>query len=170
MSTDEELYHRVKKGGAKAFDELYERHKVALFSFIYSYLKNREKSEELLQEVFVQVLRFQTVNFEQGSFRAWILRIARNQALNLMRGEKRGQNLVIEEEWQRDMEEVALERELAQSLGKVSATLSPPMAGLLQMKLSGQSNAQIARELNIPEGTVKSRFHALVRYFKTELL
>jgi len=58
----------------KSFDLLYSRYERALFGYIYRYLGNRQESDEVFHEAFMQVLECREVTFEEGSFRGWIYR------------------------------------------------------------------------------------------------
>jgi RNA polymerase sigma-70 factor (ECF subfamily) len=57
---------------------LFDRHHRALFGFFYRMTGDRPAAEDLVQEVFVRVLKYRAAYREQGSFKAWLFRIARN--------------------------------------------------------------------------------------------
>lgn len=169
---DEELYVKLKEGDVTAFDLLYERHKKGLFSFIYSYLKDRQESEDVFHESFMKVLKENDANFHDGSFKGWLYFVARNAALNRLRSKKRWS--ITQEELLRTPVEVEMEgeiinRDLHQQLKERLMGLPHELAEIVNMRLAGLSNQEIAEALHIPVGTVKSRFHSLVTLLRTEL-
>ena len=65
---------------------VYDRHSRLLFGLILRILGDRGEAEEVLQDVFLQVwTRAQTFNVELGTPIAWIVRIARNRAIDRLR-------------------------------------------------------------------------------------
>ena len=80
------LIGRVIARDGRAIGELYDRHSRLLYGLILRILKNRSEAEEVLQEVFVQVwTRADTYNVELGAPVAWLVRIARNRAIDQIR-------------------------------------------------------------------------------------
>jgi RNA polymerase sigma factor (sigma-70 family) len=69
---------RVKNGELDKLGLLFERYKKPLFGFFYGMHKDRDLSEDLVQNVFVRVLKYRTVFRGDGEFRAWLFHIARN--------------------------------------------------------------------------------------------
>src|ERR1700730_9901596 len=80
------LLGRVIARDGRAIGELYDRHSRLLYGLILRILRNRSEAEEVLQEVFVQVwTRADTYNVELGAPVAWLVRIARNRAIDQIR-------------------------------------------------------------------------------------
>ena len=182
MERDEDLYLKVKAGDLGAFDVLYERYRTGLFSFIYSYLKNREESEEIFHETFLNVLKSPEVHFEKGSFKGWMYLIARNSALNRIRSRMREEKAreekareekafsdPSEEPVQGNMETEIFKRDLTQKLRVAADKMPGHLLEVYRLWLTGLKHREIAQSLQIPVGTVKSRFHNLVEYLKMEL-
>jgi RNA polymerase sigma-70 factor (ECF subfamily) len=175
METDEALYYKIRRGNLDAFDVLYERYKKGLFRFIYSYLKNEEQSEDVFQEAFMQVLHSNEIEFQEGSFRSWLYFVARNIALNRLRSFKRGEKahtelrLNPERTSFESAEMLVMNEDRARSLKAAAKKLPENLAEVLTLRLSGLPNQEIAQALDIPIGTVKSRFHAIVQFIKKEI-
>jgi RNA polymerase sigma-70 factor (ECF subfamily) len=166
---DEELYRKVKRGEMSAFDLLYERHQRGLFRFVYGYLKSQEEAEEIFHEAFMQVLNSPEVQFESGSFQGWLYLLARNLCLNRLRSRKRRDkaHLEIEAPEPRESAESILIREGTSAQLKTAISRLPEnLSEVLNLRMSGLAYQEIAQTLEVPVGTVKSRFHSIVILLK----
>ncbi|WP_420402111.1 RNA polymerase sigma factor [Flagellimonas sp.] len=76
--TDDMLMLKVKSGDLDKLGLLYERHKKRLFGFFYNLGNNPSVSEDLVQNVFVRMLKYRSSYAGNGSFAAWMFRMARN--------------------------------------------------------------------------------------------
>lgn len=76
--TDNALMLKVKNGDLDKLGLLYERHKKRLFGFFYNLGNNPSVSEDLVQNVFVRILKYRGSYIGEGSFTAWMFRMARN--------------------------------------------------------------------------------------------
>ncbi|HLQ75767.1 MAG TPA: RNA polymerase sigma factor [Terriglobia bacterium] len=77
-STDETLMSAVRDGGQAELGVLFERHHRALYEFFFHMTGDRRESENLVQDVFSRILKFRDTFREEGRFRPWLFRIARN--------------------------------------------------------------------------------------------
>lgn len=75
---DHALMLKVKSGDLEKLGLLYERYWKPLFGFFYQMSGNRLLSEDLVQNVFIKVLKYRQTYKGKGSFDSWIYRIARN--------------------------------------------------------------------------------------------
>lgn len=76
--TDNFLMLKVKSGDLDKLGLLYERHKKRLFGFFYNLGNNPSVSEDLVQNVFERILKYKGSYTGDGSFPAWMFRMARN--------------------------------------------------------------------------------------------
>ena len=90
--TDEELLGAYAGGCNEAFDELLDRHKSQIFSYILSIVKNKEVADDIFQETFVKAIMTirQGRYYDSGRFPAWLMRIAHNLVIDYFRQEKSG--------------------------------------------------------------------------------
>ena len=86
IQQDITLIEKISRTDFSALSELYDRHSTLLFSVIVRILKEREESEDILQEVFVNIWK-QTEMYDErfGNPIAWLCRVARNRAVNRLR-------------------------------------------------------------------------------------
>ncbi|MFY7670092.1 RNA polymerase sigma factor [Tenacibaculum sp. MEBiC06402] len=76
--SDSALMLKVKAGESHTLGLLYERYKKRLFGFFYQMCKDANLSEDLVQNVFIRVLKYKHTYNEESNFLSWLFRIARN--------------------------------------------------------------------------------------------
>ncbi|WP_157811717.1 RNA polymerase sigma factor [Tenacibaculum sp. SZ-18] len=76
--SDSALMLKVKAGESQTLGLLYERYKKRLFGFFYQMCKDANLSEDLVQNVFIRVLKYKHTYNEESNFLSWLFRIARN--------------------------------------------------------------------------------------------
>ena len=85
QSTDEELMARFCAGDSGAFEELFVRHSGRIHGFIRRNVNDAALAEELLQEVFLRVVRGAQKFGHRSKFTTWLYAIARNQCIDALR-------------------------------------------------------------------------------------
>lgn len=83
--TDSELMREVGRGATGALATLFERHHARLFRFCLRMTGNRQASEDLVQDVFMRMLRHRASYREDMEFAPWMFRIARNACVDHLR-------------------------------------------------------------------------------------
>lgn len=76
---------RVRSGETGLLAELFERHSRQVYGFFYRMTGSRELSEDLVQDVFLRILRYRDSYQPKTSFSAWMYGIARNALVDQMR-------------------------------------------------------------------------------------
>lgn len=76
--SDEQLMSRYQRGDAKAYELLLSRHYQPIYNFLYRYTGNAATSEELLQDVWMRVIRGAGEYKQRAKFTTWLYTIARN--------------------------------------------------------------------------------------------
>jgi RNA polymerase sigma-70 factor (ECF subfamily) len=171
--TDEALYRRVRqRGDMRAFEKLYGRYERRLLGFILGYLPARAEAEEVFHDALVAVLNGRELVLAPGGFAAWVHKVARNLALNRLRG---GQRAALAQQHHPALpapltaEEALVEAQQTRALADRVATLPPGLAEVYRLRVSGLSQEEIASALDVPVGTVKSRTHELMSRLKRGL-
>ncbi len=86
---------QVKSGDTDKLGLLFERYNRALFGYFMRMTGCPSLSEDLVQDVFVRILKYRHTYKDEGSFMTWLFRIARNTHIDHYRKAKR--NVAIEE-------------------------------------------------------------------------
>jgi len=82
---DVQLMLRFQKGDMEAFQQLFNKYSSSVVNFGFRFVGSRERAEELAQEVFLQVYRWQERYEPRAKFSTWLFRIAHNHCLNEVR-------------------------------------------------------------------------------------
>lgn len=158
---DHDLIRRVQNGDMVAFNDLAAKYKDRLMNVICRMLNSKQEAEDIVQDTFLRVYQHRdSFNF-QHCFSTWIYTIALNLARNELRKRKRFKFLDIFD-LQGKEGEIAVEMKIPSNLPNVieKATKSLPdkykMAFILR-DIQEFPYDEIAKIMNIPLGTVKSR-------------
>jgi RNA polymerase sigma-70 factor (ECF subfamily) len=134
-----------------------------------------EAAEELAQETMIAVWRKASLfDQRQASGSTWIFTIMRNKRIDMFRAERRPemapeeQGLAIADGY--DVERAASTNEAAAELRRRVAELPPEQAAVLRKAyMEDKTHDAIARELQLPLGTVKSRIRLAIDRLRTSM-
>ena len=92
--TDEQLVQQyLEAGDERAFRELVERHQERVFGYLVGMVRDRSVANDLFQETYFRVIRAlqreRGSYSQQGKWLGWVMRIARNAALDHLRSRKK---------------------------------------------------------------------------------
>lgn len=179
--TDEQLMEAVQKEDSQALDELYRRHHATLRAVIVRVLHNEHTSDDLLQEVFMEIWRLANrYSPEKGKALGWMITLTRRRAIDRLRREQA--YFRVEERFQRETEQqpnawthTGVEEDIEASdirriLENILATLPAAQRSAVELAFyRGMSQREIAAHTNIPLGTIKTRLELGVRKIGTRL-
>jgi RNA polymerase sigma factor (sigma-70 family) len=177
-SPDSVLVRQALTGDERAFESLVDRYQSLLFGYIYSYLKEREQTFDVVQFVFLQLFVALPTLTTERPIKAWLYTIARNRSLDELR-KRRYSKLTIHFS---ELEQRYVEEKLSQLEGIIDpqplpeerverleisgplqqALVTLPLANRLIVLLHGVeqlSFAEIAQKLKMPQFTVKTRYY-----------
>ena len=175
---DEELMQLVRRGDARAFETIYDRHGGAAFSLAYRIVGNRSAAEDVVQEAFLSIwrsrLRYEP---ERGSVRTWVLGIVHHRTIdslrrNLVHERRRTSTEGIEERHEApertDVE--AARREEARTVRAALDSLPVEQERVIELAyFGGFTHSEIAEMLDMPIGTVKGRMRLGLDKLRREL-
>jgi RNA polymerase sigma-70 factor, ECF subfamily len=155
LSDDWDLWKKIANGNAEAFDTWYRETAPRLRVFLRHILVNEQAAEDVMQETYTQLWnRSHRFDPERGSPRAYLFGVARRQAAEWCRKQKRTDDL--------DPAMPARSRiEFGSMVTEAFSRLTSDHQTVLWLReIEGQSYAELAIALDVPVGTVRSRLFA----------
>ncbi|MDL2276805.1 RNA polymerase sigma factor [Breznakia sp. OttesenSCG-928-G09] len=171
---DTKYIKQLKEGDESAFNKVFDFYKDSIYFFALSYVKNRADAEEVVQEVFIQVLKSIHTLKKLDSFGSWLHKIAYYMAISIQRS-KGNQHIQLNEEY--DIENMVVEKEgpdkmlskneMVERVREEIEKMPPKLTRIAQLRyFEDYSTREIAEIVDIPEGTVKSRLNKIRRMMK----
>ena len=184
--TDEAEWARDAAAGDKAsFARLVERHKTSVFGLCYRLVGTTEEARDAAQEAFVRAYTSIRAFDARQPFGAWVLRIARNHCIDLLRRRRPMLALVPEgrgedpepgvlpepaDHFAMGGEQAVQEIEAQRDLDSAVASLPPRYREVIALfHIQHKSYAEIAEALNVPMGTVMTWLHRARKELKSKL-
>ena len=168
-AVDLELLRKIPDGDQTGLEQLYERYATILYSMILKIVRVQEIAENILQEVFLQIWnRADSYDSRLGSPFTWLIRIARNKAIDYRRSKHfriRALETAIEDTeavnsqaTSSDPLSFASANDAARVVKEALARLPEDQRRLIEMAYyEGYTQSELAEQLSMPLGTVKTR-------------
>ena len=160
-----ELLHRAALGDEDAFSRLYDQTAPRLFALIRRVVRDVAMSEEVLQEVYVEVWR-QATRFDarRGSAHGWLCTIAHRRAVDTVRSSEAARRrdsedglLTLEQQVVDVQEEGIMRVESARVRSAMKALTTAQSEAIRLAYFGGCTHREVAALLDIPVGTAKTR-------------
>ena len=164
----------VAKDSSARFDVLYQQYYPHILAFLRFLVGSTEVAEDLTALVFEKALVHFADLHSPDAINAWLFRIARNCAADYFRRCKLTlslEGLVLSEHPQSSaLEEIAIAREEQRQLLALLSKLSEREREIVGLKfVVGLHNREIAHILKMPEGTLGSTLHRILRRLRAAL-
>jgi len=175
--SDAECVRRIQRGETETFEILVRRHEKAIFNVVYRMLGDYDDAAETAQEVFLSAYRAIGQFRGDANFSTWLYRIALNHASTRRKSTSSRQRRLVpidDTELVDDVElgpaETLEKKEIRQRVQRALKELQPEDAMVILLRdLQDIAYEDVARVLNIPVGTVKSRLHRARQALKARL-
>jgi RNA polymerase sigma-70 factor, ECF subfamily len=171
MSDAVGLMERVRRGDAGAFETLYDEYHRLVYGVALRVLSDPAGAEDVTQSVFMK-LWSNPASFVSGSFGSWIVRVARNRAVDALRarGTRLEDEIPAELAESGSLEDTAFEALNAESVRNAIVQLPAEQRELIEMGFfGGVTHHEIAQKTGLPLGTVKTRIRAGLRHLRNAL-
>ncbi|MDJ1473209.1 sigma-70 family RNA polymerase sigma factor [Cytophagaceae bacterium DM2B3-1] len=169
---ENELIVMLKQHDRKGFEYLYDKYSGALYGVVLRIVKSEEIAEDVVQEAFVKIWRnVSSYEKTKGTLFTWILNIARNTAIDKVRSQDFKQNSKIQDVDQnvsmvdkqanvnQEIDHIGLEKYVLQ--------LKPEHRLIIEyLYFKGYTQSEVATELNMPLGTVKTRVKMAISHLR----
>ncbi len=179
---DIELFQKISNRDSKALESLYDRYSPVLYTLVKRIVVDKEVAEEILADIFVIIWQKSSMfDINSGNLYSWLINLSRNKALDFIRREKS----LITDEYNDDYENVFIiptistlipSNDLDKTFNNREKIYSAVhcLTEAQQYVLSlayydGLTESEIAKKLNIPLLTVKSKIRVALNSVKENL-
>jgi RNA polymerase sigma-70 factor (ECF subfamily) len=183
--SDIQIMSKVGEFDSKALEELYDRYSPILYSLIKKIVEDKTKAEEVLVDVFVIVWESKnTSNIPADNVYTWLITLARNKAVDIKRRDENPEEGMPE--YNDDYEDYFIIPKLSTSIDPLDLNKALSVKDNFEEALNkltdaqnfvlylayyeGKSQSEIAKQLNIPVATVKSKIKLSLSNLKQNLV
>lgn len=145
-------------GDMAYFEEIYEKYATDVLRVSYFYLGDRQKAEDVCQDVFVRLITNAPV-LQEGREKAWLLKVALNRCRDLWRGAWVKRVILGSPAFELipapdEIDKLADQQEIMGAIHQLPASFREV---LLLHYYQGYGITEIAEMMDLPEGTISSR-------------
>lgn len=158
-----------------AFGQIFQEHIPNLQAFALQLTRDKNDAEDLYQDTVYKAIRYRHLYKPKTNLQAWLMTIMRNTFINDWRRRKRKQQLAEMQipgvtfsqstPVRNDGEQKIVLQEIMKALREIDEGLSKPF----MMAFKGYKYEEIATEMDLPLGTVKSRIHQARKLLKAKI-
>jgi RNA polymerase sigma factor (sigma-70 family) len=171
QDTDESLMRRVAAGDRDALGELFDRYRLAIYALCARIARDADDADDLVQEVFLRVLRFRDSYRADAAFRTWLYRIAVNVSMDHERRRRASRELQSDALLRAaPASEPASSSDLAVEVAAALATLPVDARTVLILsRYEGLTYAEIGAIVGVRAGAARVRAHRALRALRERL-
>jgi len=167
-STDA-LIERCLAGDQTAWNDIVRQHWRKVFNLAYKFVGRHDEAEDLTQDIFLKIFKALHTFDRRANFQTWLISISRNLCIDHYRSVRKERETMARDVDASSLAPVARERgpygqleqaDLRRLILKALDELPAALAEAVKMRdLQEYSYQEIADQLGLPEGTVKSRIN-----------
>jgi RNA polymerase sigma-70 factor (ECF subfamily) len=168
-SNTDDLIERCLQGDQLAWEQIVRQHWRKVFNLAYKFVGRHDEAEDLTQDIFLKIFRALHTFDRRANFQTWLISISRNFCIDHYRSVRKERETMARDVDAADLMPVSRER------GPHSQLEQTDLRHLIKQALAGLPSAlrqavvlrdlqefsyqEIAEQLGLPEGTVKSRIN-----------
>ena len=169
-----ELVSKLQNGDIEAFDELFSKYGNRLFAFALSYLKSKEESEELVQDVFLKIWENRKGLKKESSFKSYLFTVAYHNMCRLFRKKQIHQKFLdsgmIATNSTTSLEDQIEYRIALEQIDELISKLPEKQRVIfIKSRREGMSTQEIAQEMNLAPGTVDNQISAALKFLRRHI-
>src|SRR6056297_582192 len=172
--SDSELLIKLRKGDIEAFDQVFKKYGDRLFGFALSYLKSKEETEGLVQNVFLKLWENHKKLKQDSSLKSYLFTIAYHEMCQIFRKKQIHEKFLKEKitsiDSATDLEKMLEYKATLEQVEKLINKL-PEKQRLIFIKSrnEGKSSKEIAKEMNLAPGTVDNLISLALKFLRQHL-
>ena len=165
----DELVERCLTGDQTAWEQIVRQHWRKVFNLAYKFVGRHDEAEDLTQDIFLKIFRALHTFDRRANFQTWLISISRNFCIDHYRSIRKERETIARDINAADLMPVSRERgphgqleqsDLRQLIKQALAELPSSLRQAVVLRdLQEFSYQEIADQLGLPEGTVKSRIN-----------
>ena len=173
--SDSTVINLLKQGSEKAFEWLFKTHFESLHAYAYTFLKDDEMAEEIVQNVFCRIWEKRDLLKTDGSLKAYLYRAVHNESLNYLKHQKVRATFDVYYAGQLDQEEEQASQkiaaaELQQRIDTAMSELPQQCRTIFQLSRFEQLKyQQIADHMGLSIKTVENQMGKALRMMRQKL-
>ena len=170
--SETELVSSLRQRNDQSFGYLYDNYSGALFGVVSAIVGDQETARDVLQEVFVNIWKkIESYDPTKGRLFTWMMNVARNAAIDKIRSRSYQdslKNFAIPENSAANIGSATMPQLADTGLKKVLTKLKEEHRVLIDLSyFQGYTHDEIAKILEIPLGTVKTRIRSALTHLRT---
>ena len=165
----DQLIERCLAGDQQAWEAIVQQHRRRVFNVAYKFVGKHDEAEDLTQDIFLKIFKSLDTFDRRANFQTWLISISRNLCIDHYRSVRKERETMAREVDAADLMPVSRERgphgeleqiDLRHLIREALRSLPPALKQAVMLRdLQEFSYQEIADQLGLPEGTVKSRIN-----------
>ena len=172
--SDDELVEKLRKGDFEAFDAVFEKYSNRLFGFALKYLKSKEETEGLVQDVFLKIWENRKNLKEDSSLKSYLFTISYHNICKFFRKKqlqgKLKEEIGLSTDISVDTEEQIDYQSTLEQIEKLIDQLPPKQKAIFEKsRKEGKSTREIAEEMHLAPGTVDNHISSAIKFLRKHI-
>lgn len=163
------IFNEFKTNNMDSYDFFYKEYYSLIYGIVFSILKNKENTEDVVQEVFMKIYNLDKTKLPEKGTLSWIYTVSKNETFNYLRKKKQEVNLEDIYELQEESSEIEEIIDI-NTYNKIISGLTEKEKEIVSLKiLSNLTFKKIGQMLQMPTTTVQWKYYKAVNSLKISL-
>lgn len=172
MLPNDSHIRQIATGNVLAFRQLHQALYSRLFYFVYRMTRDRELSEDMIQDSFIKYWENRTTFDNLKAVKVYLYAVLKNKVMNQLRDESNRQRILATIDFTEQTDEsdyLMIAAEIADEVKRAVTALPPQSRLVIELSMAGKTVAEVATELNISPNTVKILKKSAYKTLRTRL-
>lgn len=174
LKSDSELVEKLRNGDIDAFDQIFKKYGDRLFGFTLGYLKSKEETEGLVQDVFLKVWENRKNLRKESSLKSYLFTIAYHDMCQIFRRKQIHEKFLEENEnsayLTTNLEEQLEYKATLEQINNLIERLPEKQKVIFnKSRREGKSTKEIAKEMNLAPGTIDNQISAALKFLRNHI-